>query len=417
MARIVGKNIIGAVGPVVFSEHRGVNTLRAKNGPKAGKQTEQTKNSASLFGDASKFAAQIRYQLEGALHFIPDGEMVNRLNRQMGIILRRHCDKDTLNYDFHARSFKSLVGFEFNMKSQLKEQLWTLPETRLLNGKLRVTLPQIDIKKDLYFPDNANSCTVFLNIQCSALKDKYEKIPSYEMSPILEISKEDTHTIAQEWTFDVPEGCYCITSIALNYHYKWPRYQLSVNSPEMSPAMICDFSVNPGTFAGKPDKTWWEGQFYFEDKAPKPAKTKAKKNSYIVLSDDDIQAGAEQTKNTSSAPQPEAAPYCLSAALDGNNPFLTFTSAGKHSGPAATTNAASGQTADPQGQEPELITNNVQSPTTQEHNQTRSSPKPAPVSPFFLAKNISIKTSNPKQPDQKLPANHKDQSQHSEEDG
>ncbi|WP_039866376.1 hypothetical protein [Pedobacter sp. BAL39] len=312
MARIINKNIIGALGPAVFSVHRGTNTLRGKPGPI--KQSESTKKAANRFGEASKFAGHIRNHLQYKLKFTADADMINRLNRQMGVILRRHLDQDTGNYDFHTRTFKSLNGFEFNMKSQLKELLWTLPETRLMNGKLRVTLPEMEIKKNLHFPENANSCTVFLSVHYGSLKTEDEKIGSHEMNPIMEISRDHSHTTKQEWTYDIPEGCYVITSIALHYHDKWDRYQLSVNTPEMSPAMICDVSVNPGKFPGRPNRGWARKNFSFADEEPETRATESEGNDGSDIAGKSHQSAQENA----SAPQT----CCIYEPLSSGNPFI-----------------------------------------------------------------------------------------------
>lgn len=323
MARVTKNGIKGAVGPIVFSEHRGVGTARAKNGPGKEKQTEETKSAATIFGTASKFAGMIRRELGAHLHFIADGDMLARLNAQVLNILLRVQNKDTKNYDFNARSFKALSGFEFNIKSPLKDQLWTLPETRLINGKLRFTLPEIDIKKELSFPKDANSCTVFLAIRYGSLKTKEEKFPTFEMAPILEISAEDTHTTAQQWTFAIPEGCYCMTAIALNYHHKFPRYQLSLNTPEMSPAMICDFLVNPGTFTGQPDNTWVTRTAYFPDKPATSSQNKTKNKAGAAATGDPEDVIVEETKEAN----------CRHASITPDNPFIMVNSVQKNQTP------------------------------------------------------------------------------------
>lgn len=89
--------------------------------------------------------------------------MINRLNKMMYLIVPRHQDKDG-KVNFKPKAFKILEYFELNVNSPLRENLWVLPEIKLEDGTLRISLPEINVKEDLYFPVGGNSCSICIEI-------------------------------------------------------------------------------------------------------------------------------------------------------------------------------------------------------------------------------------------------------------
>lgn len=263
MARIIGKNIIGAVGPVTFSTWRGKQTMKARVGKNRMKQTAATKKASSIFGMASKFSSAIRHAMF-ALHCQHDGTMVNRLNAETAAILRKRFNHKTGNYDIQPDTFRPLEGFEFNQYSPLKDKLYILPEIRLDNGTLKIHMPSINAREDLYRPKGMHSCTILFVVYIASIKTRECVLMTNDNVKSIKIGGDQQATVAQDWAFDIPEGCFCITGMAIHYHENWSDLDVSMNSKALSPAMICDFSINPGIFQSGL-ANWTSCPFAFED--------------------------------------------------------------------------------------------------------------------------------------------------------
>ncbi|EDM35015.1 hypothetical protein PBAL39_08050 [Pedobacter sp. BAL39] len=249
------------------------------------RQTDATKNAATVFGIASSFGANLRDNMR-EIHFIQDGTAVNRMNKETCAILRKHRDASTGDFHFQPDAFKPIEGFEMNQNSPMRENFLAMPEVSLQNGKLLVRIPEFAVNKTLKFPREADSCTIIISVYIASLKTKDECMMDGDMTETFNIDRHQQSFPSTEWSYDIPEGCFCVTSMALHFHTQHSNLQVYLNNKSFCPAMICDFSINPGEFKDKPKK-WMTTNFAFEDGAHPPIKkkTKKKQNPIVIKSD------------------------------------------------------------------------------------------------------------------------------------
>ncbi|EDM38604.1 hypothetical protein PBAL39_21065 [Pedobacter sp. BAL39] len=298
MGIVKGKVITGAVGPVTFSSWRDIQVVKQRVFDI--KQSIATKNVSTVFGLGSRFSAILRKWMY-PIHFIHDGAMVNRMTKAMTAILLKHRDKATGNFHFLPESFKPLEGFELNESSPLKENLHVLPQVNLQEGKLTISIPEFEIKKALKFPTEADQCTIIVSVYIASLKTKDECKMTAEQTKTFSVDWSDQKSTAMEWSYDVPEGCYCVTSMALHFHKQWSNLQVSLNSKSFCPAMICNFSINPGEFKDRPEN-FKKARFAFVDDEYPPITKKSKgKKAVSIVSEDNKALTYKQKGNKKTA--------------------------------------------------------------------------------------------------------------------
>lgn len=244
MAKFDGKQITGLIGGLVFKKGRDkTTTIQSK--PASIVQTSATKGAASLFGIASTLSKAIRYGMAGITDQFYDGGMVNRLTNQTRSILAHCYDKNTQKFIFNETSFNRLVGFEFNLKSPITNNLWVEPQTTLSGNELTVHLPALEIPAQLKFPNSANTCTISVLVNLYVLDQSLrKKFPAQK----IEISLNQTQVPAQEFKFEVPDGCLCVAGINLDYFYLHSGIKTVINHKEFNPTAICGAILTPGTF-------------------------------------------------------------------------------------------------------------------------------------------------------------------------
>lgn len=245
MAKFDGKQIIGLVGGLVFRKGKNKSTT-VQGKPTSIVQTSATKGAASLFGIASTLSKAIRYGMTEITDQFYDGGMVNRLTNQNRSILAHCYDKATQKFIFNETSFNRLVGFEFNLKSPITNSLWVEPQTTLSGNELTVHLPSFEIPAQLKFPSSANICTISILVNLYLLDQSLrKKLPAQK----IEISLNQNYIPAQEFKFEVPDGCLCVAGINLDYFYLHSGIKTVINHKEFNPTAICGAILTPGTFA------------------------------------------------------------------------------------------------------------------------------------------------------------------------
>lgn len=245
-----GKYLTGLVGESVSRRGKNGETI-VQAAPRKYKQTKATKRAAGVFGQGVKLACTIRKDLHFLIRDNYDGDMITRFNTPVNEVLRHCYDKETEKYTFAQDSFDRLAGAEFNIRSLLINSLWVATETTLNGNILRLSLPEIKIGEQLKFPLRANVCELNIAMACIAL------VPGLHKSAMLQsisISKDQQIVPAQEFTFEVPEGCLCVTGIGLQYFSLHNNVKTVLNSKTFNPAGICSAVVSPGTFVKPPSQ-------------------------------------------------------------------------------------------------------------------------------------------------------------------
>jgi len=240
MGKFDGKQIVGLVGPIIFKKGKNGTIVQTK--ATKVNQSAATKESASIFGIASAFSKNLRVDLTNITQKFYDGGMVNRLNAQNRAIFEQCYNKDTKKFTFNETSFSRLAGFEFNLESPLINSLWATPQINISANSLTLSLPAFEVPEQLKFPNNANTCelTVFLSLYVP--DQEFRDPPAYQS---IEINNDQKNVPAQEFIFEVPDGCLCIVGIKLNYFWRSQNIKTVINQKNFNPAGICAAIITP----------------------------------------------------------------------------------------------------------------------------------------------------------------------------
>jgi hypothetical protein len=209
---------------------------------------------AGLFGKGSALAAEIRRSLYLVIHENGDGTMVSRLTAEMAAIVRHCYQPETETFLFETDSFKSLTGFEFNLKSPFRKNLWLDLESKLSENTLTVTLPQSKIPEELKFLVRTNLCRITVCITLIDLKEGLkQKLPNFQT---LDVTSDQHMLEKHDFEFAVPEGCLCVAGIGLNYYSVSKGITVDKRTRDFNPAAICAAFVNAGTFHTEEPLKW-----------------------------------------------------------------------------------------------------------------------------------------------------------------
>ncbi|RQO74091.1 hypothetical protein DBR43_01405 [Pedobacter sp. KBW06] len=261
MARFKGKFLVGSIGNLTFKKNKKEQIVQTKPGKRGVKQTTATKKAALVFGKASQFSNCVRTSFRSLTKGNYDGEMINRLNKENFAILRQCYQTESESYDFKPDSFKRLNGFDFNSKSPLKDNLWIEPSVQVQEKELLIQLPDFEIPADFKFPGLSNTCSLMLKVYLLSIKTGFEKGQYLE---ILQISNDQKIVPAQEWKLEIPDGCICVTGMALNYYRIQGNLMTPVNHKEFNPAVILNATVSNGEFNLPLDSSWQFSGFKFQ---------------------------------------------------------------------------------------------------------------------------------------------------------
>jgi len=259
MGKFDGRRITGMVGNVVF--RKGNTGDIVQSAPGSVRQTKDTKLMSDVFGQRSTLAAAIRQNLAILYRHNHDGQMVNRLNKPIGDVLRQCYDKHTGKYTFNQHSFGRLAGFEFNPRSPLINSIWVEPEMLLEGNMLRINIPEMEIPQQFRFYKTSNFCDLTVAVSVIALEQALEDQPMIQTTAI---SIDQGTVPALHFEFEVPDGCLCVAGIGLNYFYMKEGIKSVMNSREFNPAALCGAFITPGIFVlrdknGNPAELWKTG--------------------------------------------------------------------------------------------------------------------------------------------------------------
>ncbi|MCD0489497.1 hypothetical protein LPB86_14745 [Pedobacter sp. MC2016-14] len=250
-----GKYLHGRIGNLVHKKWRGKQIVQMR--ATSMNQSAATKKSAGVFGKASTLARHMRSNLEDLFFAKYDGAMINRLTTQTAAIVRHCFNPKTSLFSFEADSFTRLAGFEFNLKSPLIDSLWVQPSVSLQANTLTLNLPELLVNEQLKFPAAANTCRLSCTVTLHALHAQKEL---KHTAQFIDIEQSQGIFPAQEWTFEVPEGCLAVVAIGLDYFDLKDNIKTIFNSKTFNPAGICGALYNPGVFSVDlrpgPDNKW-----------------------------------------------------------------------------------------------------------------------------------------------------------------
>lgn len=218
-----------------------------------GRQTKATIKSAKEFGKGSSLAKNIRWKMGPMYYNGNDGDMVNRLTKDINTILRNCYDSDTKSYHFSPESFNRLKGFNFNIGSLLENTLLVRPEINLENNVMTASLPELLIPEQLKFPAECSIAILRAWGAAVALKDGYIRMLKEKKQEVLNMRG---HLDPISWTFDIPQGCLGIVGYTICYYRSSNDFMVLMNSTQYWPAAICGAIYNPGAFNMDNLKSW-----------------------------------------------------------------------------------------------------------------------------------------------------------------
>lgn len=254
MATKKGKFIIGSMGDVVYKEMNGVQVMQSKPGKGGVRQTPATKESASVFGKSSTLASSFRNRMHPVINDNADGKVVGRFTSAVNAVIRHCYSSKTKTFHFEKNSFESLVGFDFNIKSPVQKSMWLMPESKLAENILTITLPELKTHEELKFPKGTNLCEISICV----LRYKLEEGLEYKKLEVktVEITSDLALLEEQDLEFSIPEGSFCIAAIGLHYYEVIKNKAVDRNSKTLNPAAICAVYFNEGTFNPEEPKLW-----------------------------------------------------------------------------------------------------------------------------------------------------------------
>ncbi len=256
MATMKGKFIRGKAGSLVYRELLGQQIIQGLPRVSKGKRTEGTKNSATLFGKASKLAGGLRWGLGYICGKFYDGTMIYRLNTEILRCLTAVKDPGTPYFKFTADTFRTLAGFEFNAKSMVKNYFYVQPSVTISGNTLQVTIPEIKIPVELKWPiDRPKSCKLMI---VTSIIDLKKGSTNFGNPQVMEIPYTYTPSIvaSQNFEFEMVPGCLHITGITLQYIENTFIGDTTVNTKFFNPAAILHAHIADGTSDENPATAW-----------------------------------------------------------------------------------------------------------------------------------------------------------------
>lgn len=246
MAKLKGKIIRGLVNNMVYREYRGEQIIQSAPHIKKKKRTEGTKKAAGVFGKASKLAAEIRVGLDHTTVRYYDGKMIYRLSAEVLHCLNSAKVTDSQSFNFKEDSFRSLLGFEFNLNSPLKTNLLVQPVITLHGTTLQIEIPDLKIPIELKFPgDRLERCRLMLEHTIIDLVHGRTHSPTPQLMDI-PYSYEPTLVPKQTFEFEVAPSCLCLTAISLQYVNSSFAGDVIVNTKSFNPAAIVHAFIAEG---------------------------------------------------------------------------------------------------------------------------------------------------------------------------
>jgi hypothetical protein len=260
MATRKGNYLTGVLGPLVLRVVNGkqVVSTRVKRGKI--KHTEATKKSNQTFGMASALAADVRYTIAEHVIGMSDYSMCSRLSGAFFSVFSKVRDKATREYNFRTDSFESLVGFNFHQSYKVANRIATMPEMKLQNGIMEVSFPRINEAAWLQYPYNSYKCTVKATVSLFMLKEGLMVSSAETQQKVLLKGIAVEEPLA--FNFQVPNGCFYIVCLYLNYAATGKNGVVLATQPKMGAGAICYTGIAPGDYDMGNNLKWVSMQKY-----------------------------------------------------------------------------------------------------------------------------------------------------------
>lgn len=148
--------IRGLVGPLVSRKVGTKNYIQGR--PHRVRQNTETKNAGKDFGQASRAGAAIRQAFWLVHQKLHDGQMGNRLNRQVYRAMKTNISDAKGTLCLNNCSLDRLVDFQFNENFHMQDALSIDPAVKLTEeNQIDISFPKFDVNRALLLPKNCNA--------------------------------------------------------------------------------------------------------------------------------------------------------------------------------------------------------------------------------------------------------------------
>lgn len=260
MAKFDGKFIKGKVGRTVYKKYRNKQIIQEVPVFTASSHTEASKSAAKIFGKASSLAMNLRDILNPIITDFTDGQMVNRLNSEVVQILNQSKDVNTGTFTFDEYSFSRLNGFEFNQTSMVRNIFHARPELQATSSQLTISIPEIQLPKELIFPKEIGSCMFSLGLGMFDLKHGRETFSTIQTNDIKYEYKPGI-VPSKQFNFEIESGCLCIAVISLQFMRDTFAGKMFYNTIDFNPVAILKAFIAEGEVDPAKTKNWYEMDF------------------------------------------------------------------------------------------------------------------------------------------------------------
>ena len=258
MGKFDGKYLRGAVGPSIFKKVRGQQIVQGKSKKKM-QQSDETKKAAAVFGKASSLASYIRVALNQTINFY-DGTMISRLTGEVNQVFNSSLIPESQTLSLNSEGFSRLNGFEFNVTSPVRNQIFVQPAVSTTGNNLQINLPEINIPMELKFPVNGAYCVLAFELALFDLQNGRYKKEAIQTTEI-KYNYEPAIVPASQFSFQTEPGCLCIINIALQYYEKTFAGNSVVNNKSFNPSAILKAFLLEGTPDQSVTEKWQEMNF------------------------------------------------------------------------------------------------------------------------------------------------------------
>lgn len=260
MAKLDGDFLRGMIGPVVNKKYRNKQVITQSPKYNPNKRTEPSKKAAVQFGVSSNLACSLRDNFEHVIVGLYDGPMINRLLKEVRIVLEQSMDQQNEIFHFDSESFSRLNGFEFNEDSPVRDNLFIQPVTTLTGQNLQVSFPEMHIPRDLKFPKTSGLCMLGVALGMYDLSNGRST-----MSPVqsVEIKYNPVGAVlpARTFDFEIESGCLCIVVISMQYLKTTFAGNMLINNKQFSPCGILKARIADGQPDPLKTKSWTKMDF------------------------------------------------------------------------------------------------------------------------------------------------------------
>lgn len=274
MAKYDGKFIRGVVGKGIFRELNGQQIIQGKTEKPRIARTVATEKAATIFGVSSYFSSYIRDNFSAVIRGRYDTHMCTRLSSQVLQCFRAAAIPNSEFYDFTSTSFNRLIGFEFNLKSQLKDMFFAQPLVQIHNTQMLVVIPEMILKEDLKFPRRAKKCKLVLShVEYDLTNGYYNEIDNV----VIDIIYNEQNPVfpAHSKMFNIHPGCFSTLSISFQFIETTFIGDNFINDKDYNPVAILSAYIVDGKADKSVTEKWHQMNFknYQMPMLPAPATT------------------------------------------------------------------------------------------------------------------------------------------------